>query len=128
MPTFVSKQGEWFAAKEVAVLPIDHKAGRERPEIYEGDDREASKMIAENNGKPLGMKSEHDPQLINLARQQGMTIHEYLDMYQEDIKQDKKNQAAALEKPTTHEAPKRKRGVVTQGGKFEGGFGDVETK
>ena len=77
MPSYVSKDGVWYPAKEHVVLP--HLTGTPN-EVYDGPDRAAEFELAQTfgideDGKPkettFGMDFRTDPELINRARQLG---------------------------------------------------------
>jgi len=77
MPTWISKNGEWYPAKEHAVLP--HLAGTSK-EIYDGPDRAALLALWIESGRPedakrcmdhLGSNFKSDPDFINRVRQLG---------------------------------------------------------
>ena len=115
MPSFISVNGEWKAAKEKAV---NIKTG----EIYEGPDREATDIIKTETGglgESIGMKSEEDPQIMEVARQHGLTVEQWMSRNKPSDAQ-LKAQAAAQTKVVTHqpESPK------PQAAKSKGGFVD----
>ena len=120
MPSFISVGGEWFAAKEKTV--VTPKDGAE-PYIYEGPDREAAELIKQETGGQsdhIGMKVQDDPQLMQLARDRGLTLEQYLEQHKPTPKQEeirKEEQA----KVVTHVAPPPKPGVDTG---TKGGFYD----
>ena len=105
MPTWISKGGEWYPAKEHAVLP--HLSGTPN-EIYDGPDRAAELELATvhgvledgpDKGKPkvttFGMDFRKDPDFINRVRQMGYKdIKEYL----ADIGYDKEKVMADFKK------------------------------
>lgn len=127
MPNFVSRMGKWHAAKEIAVLPMDPEKGRMKPEIYEGPDRQAMVAITKNGNKPLGMDARQDMQMINLARQHGMTVDEYLAMHKEEIEEASRIQDELSAEPIKHEpAPKHEAVKSPKTGKYEGGFGELD--
>ena len=147
MPSFVSKGGEWFPAKEKAMVDMANaKSGRvvdAEPYVYEGLDREAVLFIAKEHGiisddikKPwaeilqevkdrglsTGMKVADDPQIMQLARDRGMTLDQYLEQNKPTPKQ-VKDQAEAQAKPVTHSSQAPKSGVQTG---TKGGFYDPD--
>ena len=118
MPSFVSKQGKWEAAKERA---FDPQTG----EIYDGPDRAALEFLKQNGGD-LGQDALKDPQLMQASRNAGFnTVQEYLNYYApkpEEVKATEEAQKVIV----THANPKPKPGVT---GGTKGGFydGDKET-
>lgn len=115
MPTFISKDGQWFPAKEKAVH-------RETGELYEGPDREATKFIAQETGGNqdwIGTPVIEDTQIAELARHHNLTVPEYL----EKNKPTPKQQALKIEadaKVADHKPVAPKPGVsTTDGGFFE---------
>ena len=77
MPSYISKSGKLYPAKEHVVLP--HLSGTPN-EVYDGPDRAAEEQLAiehgvDVNGKPkqayFGIDFRHDPDLINRARSLG---------------------------------------------------------
>lgn len=116
MPSFISKNGNWEAAKEKAV---DINTG----EVYVGPDREASKIIEEETGglgKTIGMNANEDPQMLEVARQHGLTIEQWMERnkpskeVEAKIEQDR--QIVNEHKP----GRPRKRQEVTKGGFYDG--------
>ena len=91
MPTYVSRDGVWYPAKEVVGLTnitnetkiVDGKeVSPGEPYIYKGPDRASEHELAlahgvDEDGKPkvttFGMDFRQDPDLINRARQMGFT-------------------------------------------------------
>ena len=76
-PSYISKGGEFYPAKEHVVLP--HLSGTSN-EVYDGPDRAAELELAtahgvDANGKPkqgfFGIHYRNDPDLINRARSLG---------------------------------------------------------
>lgn len=124
MPSFVSIDGVWTAAKEKAV---DIRTG----EIYEGPDREAIKFIAQEKGitveeavkenASIGMPSSEDPEMFEVAKKHGFnSVEDYLKAKKPTIAQEaiiKK----ARSKVVTHQPDKPKPGVDqgTKGGFFD---------
>ena len=139
MPSWVSKEGVFFPAKEHAVLP--HLSGTDK-EIYDGPDRAAELELAQSfgvdkDGKPkevtFGSHFRKDPDFINRVRQMGYKdIEEYLKDIgydKEKAEKDFKEKAAEIVK---HKEPERNPepsmvggGVDTsgKGGDLIGGFG-----
>ena len=77
MPSYNSKCGELYPAKEHVVLP--HLSGTDK-EVYDGPDRAAENELAvafgvDANGKPkqkfFGIHFKNDPDIINRARSLG---------------------------------------------------------
>ena len=115
MPTFVSKDGQWFAAKEKAVH-------RETGEVYEGPDREATKFIKQETGgnqEWIGTPVAEDTQIAELARHHNMTVDEYLTKNKPTPKQ-VALKVEADAKVADHKSEPPKPGVdKTDGGFFE---------
>jgi hypothetical protein len=135
MPTFISKGGEWYPAKEHAVLP--HLSGTDR-EIYDGPDRAALLMLWQESGKPedalkcmtfLGSNFKSDPDFINRVRQLGF---DNVDKYLAFIGYDEKKANAQAEKNmvtvTSHQVLKRAKAIENDGGGVEFGTGEVLAK
>ena len=114
MPSFVSKGGIWYPAKERSV-------NQDTGELYEGPDREAVKIIKEETGSEtgtLGTDVTKDPENIMRARQLGMTVEEFLKLNTPPTEEQKKAEEAKENLVVTHTAPKRKQGVRSGSGKF----------
>jgi len=139
MPSWVSKEGVWYPAKEHAVLP--HLSGTDK-EIYDGPDRAAELELAEahgidKDGKPkvttFGINFRKNPDFINFVRQMNYpSIDAYLhdigyDM--EKVEKDFKEKAAEIVKhqePERGPEPTRVGGGIDTSGKGSdliGGFG-----
>ena len=112
MPSFISIGGEWVAAKEKAV---DIRTG----EIYEGPDREATEFIKKetgNTGDRIGIKASEDPQMLEVARQHGLTIEQWMEKNKPTPKQ-VEAQKDAQSKVVTHQPePKKPAAVSSKGG------------
>lgn len=109
MASWVSDRGVWKPAKERSV-------NIETGDIYEGEDREALKLLKERGVKTLGMDSEKDIENIKRAREIGMTVREFLNLNEDPspetlIEEEKKKNLVV-----THAKPKSKEGVDPQGG------------
>lgn len=113
MPSYISVDGKWFAAKEKAV---DRNTG----DLYEGPDREASKFIKEETAAQqdwIGTPVAEDSQIAELARHHNLTVQEYLEKNKPTPKQ------AALKveadaKVVDHKAAPTKPGVSSSDGGF----------
>lgn len=129
MPTFISKEGKWFPAKERVVMP-DAEPGKE---VYEGPDRAAMFDLKAQGVEHYGNDFRLDPDVIMRAKQLGFKdIKEYLAAYGYDkVKAD-----ADFEKKSavvnTHKNPTPKAASKFAGGGFDmsgqgndtfGGFG-----
>ena len=117
MPSFVSKNGIWYPAKERAV-------NQETGDLYEGPDREAVKIIKEETGSEkgtLGIDVTKDPDNIMRARQLGMTVEEFLKLNVPPTEEQKKAEVAKENLVVTHTSPKPKQGVRSG----RGNFGDI---
>lgn len=131
MPSFISKGGEWFPAKERAMVDPANSKSNPQPGveayIHEGPDREAVAWIAQEHGvKPeeviaknlaTGMKVADDPQIMQLARDRGMTLEAYLEA-NKPLPQQVKEQEVAHAKVVTHSAPAPKASVQSTKGGF----------
>ena len=114
MPSFISNGGEWYAANEKAV-------NRETGDVYEGKDREASAFIAQETGGAsdhIGIKAAEDPQMMEVARQHGLTIEQWMERNKPTPQQVKIQKDAQAEVVTHKDAPKKQ--AVSTGTK--GGF------
>lgn len=118
-PSWISRGGIWGPAKERA---YDGK----KDEIYEGPDRAASEVLQEQNLEHLGMEVHNDPQVIELARQRGLTVEQYLEI-NKPLENQVKAQQEAQEKVVDHKELPKKMGVKPRGGgvHISGGFGDI---
>jgi hypothetical protein len=135
MPTFISKQGEWYPAKEHAVLP--HLSGTPR-EVYDGPDRAALLLLWQESGKPedakrcmdhLGIHFKNDPDFVNRVRQMGFdSVDKYLAFIGYDEKEAGKLAEENLVRVKSHEILKRAKAVDTEGGGVEFGTGEVLAK
>ena len=135
MPTWISKEGEWFPAKEHAVLP--HLSGTSR-EVYDGPDRGALYQLWQESGKPedakrclehLGSNFRNDPDFINRVRQLGFSsVKEYLAFIGYDETKAMKQAEDNLVRVKSHEVLKRAKAVETEGGGVEFGTGEVLAK
>ena len=139
MPSWISRDGEWFPRNEHAVLP--HLAGT-KDEVYDGPDRAAMEELAkiygvDEEGFPkevkIGVHFKDDPMMQDLARQLG-----YKDVYElakargydpQKAKKEYEEKASAI---IRHQDPERKkeRGLIGggmdtsgKGADLVGGFG-----
>lgn len=113
MPNFNSKLGDWEAAQEFAVNP-NAKPG-ENP-VYQGPDRAAQQMLAENGGK-LGVPYNLFPELVIQSRQLGFkTVDEYLEVHGWSKEEALKRFEANKKQIVTHADKERKPAVKVQGG------------
>ena len=118
MPSYISKNGEWFAAQEKAV-------NVDTGEVYLGPDREASEFIKTETGgnsDHIGIKANEDPQMIEVARQHGLSIDEWMARHkpteaQEKIRIEAQSKVVDQMKPSV-----KKPGV----GNTKGGFVDKD--
>jgi len=118
MPSFVSKNGKWSAAKEKVAIKDEN--GEDT--IYEGPDR-AAKEFLEQNGGEVGQDALLDPQNLQAARNMGFnTVDE---MFKAMSPTAKEAEAIELAQNTviTHKDPRPKPGV----GDTLGGFNDNKT-
>jgi len=67
MPSWISKGGKWYPREEYAVDPKKPKG----QEVYEGPDREATKILKESGVEHLGQDYHMNPDLIRQARELG---------------------------------------------------------
>ena len=135
MPTYISKGGEWFPAKEHAVLP--HLSGTSR-EVYDGPDRAALYALWVESGKPadaknclehLGSSFKNDPDFVNRVRQLGFAkIDDYLAFIGYDEKAANKLADENLVRVKSHEVLKRAKAIEIDGGGTEFGSGNVLVK
>lgn len=129
MPSFVSIDGVWVAAKEKAV---DIRTG----EIYEGPDREAVAFIAQEKGisikeaietnASIGMPASEDPEMFEVAKKHGFnTVEDYLKS-KKPTPQVEAEIKKARTKVVTHQPDKPKPGVDsgTKGGFYDGAESD----
>ena len=140
MPSYVSKDGIWYPAKEHVVLP--HLSGTDK-EVYDGPDRAAEFELAQTfgvdeEGKPkevtFGIDFRNDPDLINRARQLGYKdIMEYATAMGYDAGKSEKQFKEKAAEIIKHKEPVRKPEKIMMGGGIDtsgkganliGGFGD----
>ena len=119
MPNFISNGGEWTAAKEkVLVQPKEGEAF-----LYEGPDRAAEEIIKKESGglsDKIGMPASQDPQMLEVARQHGLTMDQWMERNKPNPAQEE-NIKKARSKTVTH-SPEPKKPSVDTGTK--GGFVD----
>jgi hypothetical protein len=126
MPTYISKDGMWYAAKEkVALQNITGKVkvvnGVEvlpgEPYIYEGPDRAALFELYKAGVETFGIDFHNDPELISRVRQLG---YKTVDAYAKVMGYDKKKIEEAFIKNASviqkHELPKRVADLDLMGG------------
>lgn len=117
MPTFISDQGIWRAAPERAV-------NIKTNEIYEGPDREATKIIEQETGSKegtLGVDPRELPENIELAHQRNVSMDKLLKLDTPMTPEALRNEEAKKKMVVTHSQPSRKRGIDTG---TRGAFGD----
>jgi hypothetical protein len=108
----------WFAADEVHV-------DRETGEVYKGPDREASAFIKQETGglsDNIGMKATEDPQIMEVARQHGLTVEQWMERNKPSDAQ-VKAKVEADAKVVTHRDQDPKPEVETS---TLGGFNDAD--
>ena len=145
MPSFVSINGVWHAAKEkVGLVNLSGKAKIINgvtvqpgdPYVYEGPDRAALYMLYENKVETLGQDFARDPQMVDLVRKMGFKdMKEYCDFMGIDPTEAAKAAKDVLAlQVTKHELPKRVKEIEVMSGGTErgtgkeirkGGFGDA---
>lgn len=129
-PNWVSKDGEWYPAKEKVAL-VNHTTGE--PYIYEGADRAALFELFQQKVETLGMNLRYDAELLMRIKNLGFKdINAYLKYTgydAEKIEAEFQKKASIVHK---HELPakvaaieKMGGGVDTsgQGNDIPGGFG-----
>ena len=145
MGTWVSKDGEFFPAKEKVSLVnttgktivVNGKSvGPDEPYIYEGPDRGATEYLQEQGVKSLGQKWYNDPEIISRIRQvHNCSIEEYKQMMGYDEKTTSEEFEKKFSQVNLHKDPPRKQGSrFNSGGKntagnsghIEGDFGGIE--
>ncbi len=127
MPNWVSKDGEWFPAKEKVAL----KKESGEPFIYEGPDRAAIKELWEQAGRPkvsnekdltdkkafLGQDFRSNTDMINTARQLGYkTVDAYVKAHGYSADEAKKNFEEKASEVSVHELPKKVDPAYIEGG------------
>jgi len=135
MPTFISKGGEWYPAKEHAVLP--HLSGTPR-EIYDGPDRAALLLLWQESGKPedakkcltyLGSNFKNDPDFVNRVRQLGFdNVKQYLKFIGYNEEEEMAKADKNLVTVQSHEVLRRAKAIENDGGGVEFGTGEVLAK
>ena len=124
MPSFVSIDGVWTAAKEKV---SDSARGVE----HDGLDREAIKFIAQENGisveeairtnASIGMLASEDPEMLEVAKKHGFnTVEDYMKAKKPSPAQEVEIKKARS-KVVTHQPETKKAGVDvgTKGGFFD---------
>jgi len=127
MPSFISKMGRWFPSKEKQYIPADPGKNIEEGYIYEGPDRAARAVLAEEGVEFLGTDARLDPEIIMRARQLGMTVDEFLKMHEPPSQATAEVERLKETQVETHKDIKPKKGVSHRiaGLPMEGGFGDA---
>lgn len=126
MPSFISVDGVWTAAKEKV---SDSARGIE----HDGPDREAIKFIAQEKGisvaeaikenASIGMPASEDPEMFEVAKKHGFnSVEDYLKAKKPTVAQEAEIKKARS-KVVTHKDEPRKPGVDTG---TKGGFYDGE--
>jgi len=123
MPSYISVGGVWKPAHEKAV---DINTG----DVHDGLDREATEFIAQENGitpkevieqgATIGMKSSEDPQMLEVARQHGLTIEQWMERNKPTPKQEADTKKAQAEVVTHKNTVGRPRKELTKGGFSDG--------
>jgi len=131
MPTFISKEGKWFPAKE-RFVDVNAEAGKE---VYEGPDRAAAFDLKQQGVEYLGNDFRLDTEVIVRAKQMGFKdITEYLQAYGYDKKKADLAFEAKMAVVNSHKNPEAKPAGKFVGGGFDatgngrdalGGFGEV---
>ena len=150
MPTYISKDGVFYPAKEkVGLVNRSNKTitnpsakwseyhGKKikpgEPFIYEGPDRASLFEFHKEKVETLGIDFKKDPEFINRIRQMGYTVEEYLQAVgynEENVEKDFKKKATVV---TKHELPMQVKSIETLGGGADtagqgldkyGGFGE----
>jgi hypothetical protein len=115
MPSFVSNGGVWVPAKEKTV-------NIHTGEIYDGPDREAKEFIAKETagaGESIGMKASEDPQVLEVARQHGLTVEQWMERHKPTVQQVEAQKVAASKVVTHQPEPKKAPVQNTKGGFFD---------
>ena len=126
MPSFISKDGEFYPAKEKVGLtnksnkPINYNGKVIQPNepfIYEGPDRAALQLLHEMGETKLGSNFKYSPDFRQAVRNQGFeTVEQYLENIGYDAKKAEKEfneKAVVINK---HELPQKAREVIIMGG------------
>jgi len=128
MPTWISKGGKWFPAKEFAVNPNftieDQSAGR-KP-VYEGPDRAAQEILEQEGVEYLGQDFRMNPDLIRQSRELGFkSVDEYLSvMHGVETKKIEEEAEKKAEVVNQHKNPSRKKSIKeVAGGEDRSGKG-----
>jgi hypothetical protein len=137
-PSYVSKGGVWYPAKEKVSLvnmsnkPIEYPVGSGKmiqpgePFIYEGPDRQAMFELFKAKQETFGMDFKHDPELLNRIRSLG---YKDITQYCKDVGYDETKVQEEFEKKASkvimHELPARVAAVeVMSGGSDTSGGGN----
>ena len=119
MPSYDSKRGMWFPAKENTYVDYSQskfRANKGRKSFHhEGPDRAAVDHLKEVGEEYLGMDVANDPQLLEVAQKYNITVEEYLKRFTPTAKQEAVKKVAS-EKINDHAIPTGKPGVKPQGG------------
>lgn len=140
MPRFVSKEGEWHAAKERVGLtnlsdePFEYNGetiNPGEPFVYNGPDREAVKMLWEAGQETLGTNFRADPEFLKSLQAYGLSsdeegVKKYLKRIgynEEEVNKVFDETASVINK---HELPARHNAIVVMGGGKSTVSGDSE--
>lgn len=126
MSKYVSKEGEWYPAKErIALKNLSGKVkvvdGKEiQPGddyIYEGGDRAALFELFQDNVDHLGTNFRNNPEFLQAMRNQGFnTVEEYLKASGYDEKKSEKEFAEKAEVVNKDSLPERVAAIKVLGG------------
>lgn len=148
MPTFISKGGKWFPAKETVGLvnkstKIIKYNGQDiqpgEPFVYKGADREALKMLHEQGVETLGSDFKNDPEFRQAVRNQGFeNVEQYLKHIGYDEDGENARFTKTAEEVKSHDIPKKVKEIKTLAGGKDfsgnkdndviGGFGDMKLR
>ena len=118
--------GVWTPAKEKTVVTKTSSDGTVNTEIYEGDDRAAVEVLKESKLKQLGTDAKLDPQVVMVARQNNMTVDEWIELHSPPKEELDKEQEVRDKTVVTHAKKPGKRGVRPQGGGAPSGPDRIE--
>lgn len=132
MPNFVSKEGVWVPAREKVSI-MDENG---EPEIYEGPDREAVKMLKEmgtaiddEGNSVMGQHFTDNPDMYELARAKHYdTVEEYAERMGYNKDKAKKIYEENLKEIKTHKDPDKKKTTVSSPGGMDTANGKVVDK
>lgn len=145
MARFISVDGKWKPAKEKVGLVNDsgavitvagEKIEAGDPYIYEGEDRDAKRIIKEQGGD-LGQDYRYDTDFLQRVRNLGFAkAEDYIALYEGDIEKARENLAKEEGKVHRHTKPEGKKDTVpSEGGRdtasgeqiIKGSFGEPPT-